>query len=322
MAHKPVKTFVMYLTNVLLALNLIVVSFFGGIFFERKYKATPITAPKADVISSTEIKKEPAPSINPEKLLEQVLPQKGFQSKIVLGDSIVKLVNDGVIDVKKFEDVFSEEGGLSEEQKKMLNEPTFVPLTINNENSRFMVDLLWPLGIANKNAILANSEAAKPENVNNLAATGGWTLGKKENGGEYYNKHAIIALTPEQENLVQKVSENIYRPCCNNSTAFPDCNHGAALLGLLQLGASQGLTEDELYKEAVKFNSFWFPEQYLKIAMAFDFFQKKSWNQINPKEILSRKYSSSSGFKQNVATPLAEIPGLLPKAGGGGGCGA
>jgi hypothetical protein len=84
----------------------------------------------------------------------------------------------------------------------------------------------------------------------NLPSTGGWTLGKEENGGAYFNEFRIVELTPEQEALVTRIAKNTYRPCCNNSTFFQDCNHGSALLGLLELGASQGLTADELYQEA------------------------------------------------------------------------
>ncbi len=42
--------------------------------------------------------------------------------------------------------------------------------------------------------------------------------------------------------------------------ALTNNNHGSALRGLLQLGASQGLSEEELYREALAFNSFWFPQ--------------------------------------------------------------
>ena len=58
---------------------------------------------------------------------------------------------------------------------------------------------------------------------------------------EHYSKHALIALTAEEQDLVNRVSLNIYRPCCNNPTYFPDCNHGMAMLGLLELMAAQGL---------------------------------------------------------------------------------
>src|SRR3546814_19376416 len=88
------------------------------------------------------------------------------------------------------------------------------------------------------------------DSLYNFASTGGWTLGKEQNGGAYFNKFRIVELTPEQVALVTQVAKSTYRPCCNNSTFFQDCNHGSALLGLLHLGASQGLTENELYQAA------------------------------------------------------------------------
>ena len=57
----------------------------------------------------------------------------------------------------------------------------------------------------------------------------------------HYSMHRFIVLTPEQQALVEKVSKGIYRPCCGNSVYFPDCNHGMAMLGLLELMASQGV---------------------------------------------------------------------------------
>jgi hypothetical protein len=111
------------------------------------------------------------------------------------------------------------------------------------------------------------SDAAKPENVNNLCGNRRMDARKSDEGGDYYNQFEILALTPEQDELVKRVAKNIYRPCCGNSTACRDCNHGAAMLGLLQLGAAQGLSEEELYDEALAFNSFWFPDNYQKMAL-------------------------------------------------------
>lgn len=272
----------------------------------------------------------PHPALDPwaeverqmEAIRAEVLPAQGFATKIVLGDVIPKLVEAGVIDPAKFEQIYSRRGGLTAEQKAYFTAPSQTPLKITKDNEQFIVNILWPLGIANKNSILATSEAGKPENVNNLAATGGWTLGKSENGGDYYNKFEIIKLTPEQDALVKRVADNIYRPCCGNSTAFPDCNHGAAVLGMLQLGAVSGMTEKELYEEALKLNSFWFPDEYFKTAMFFKRLQNKAWKDVDPKVILSADYSSSRGWAKNVALPLAGLPGIGGGGGGGGSCGA
>ena len=42
------------------------------------------------------------------------------------------------------------------------------------------------------------------------------------------------------------------------------------MLGLLELMASQGLSEEEMYKYALIVNSYWFPDTYLAIAKYFE----------------------------------------------------
>lgn len=119
---------------------------------------------------------------------------------------------------------------------------------------------------------------------------------------------------------VLSIAQNTYRPCCNNSTFFQDCNHGSALLGLLELGASQGLTEDELYQEALAFNSFWFPQNYIQTALYFSVVKNTGWEDVNPKIVLGKDFSTISGWSGTVAKEVARR-GLVPQTGGGAGCG-
>ncbi|MBI2009610.1 MAG: hypothetical protein HYS86_00385 [Candidatus Chisholmbacteria bacterium] len=118
-----------------------------------------------------------------------------------------------------------------------------------------------------------------------------------------------------------KIAQNTYRPCCNNSTFYQDCNHGSALLGLLELGASQGLTEAQLYQEALAFNSFWFPHNYIQTALYFKVANNTDWEYVDARLVLGYDYSAVSPWSQNVQTEIARIPGLLPKNQGGGSCG-
>ena len=157
------------------------------------------------------------------------------------------------------------------------------------------------------------------DKVDSFASTAGWTLGKTE-GGKLFNSLSIISLTPDQENLVKEIAESIYRPCCGNHTGFPDCNHGAAMLGFIELAASQGMSKDEIYKKALVLNSYWFPQNYAEIATYFKAQKGMAWKDVNPKEILGVSYSSGQGYAAINKELQAE--GLLPKAqGGGGGCG-
>ncbi|MBI4017646.1 MAG: hypothetical protein HY366_01725 [Candidatus Aenigmarchaeota archaeon] len=242
------------------------------------------------------------------------IPEGGFQTSIMLGNAIPKLVESGAIDIEKFKEVYG--GTLTEEQTNLLTKPSTQPLALTKENERFILNVLWALGIANKNPIL--DESAKYDGIANLASTGGWTLGKAD-AMTYFNKLEIVKLTPDQQTLVERVADNVYRPCCDNPTAFPDCNHGAAMLALLELGASQGLNEDELYTLALQANTLWFEGQYAATATLLATEGKDYWG--SARAVVSAKYSSGSGWFSNVYGPLQK-QGLLPKSGSGGSCGA
>ncbi len=254
-----------------------------------------------------------------EEVTAKVLPERGFQSKVQLSDSVVKLVANGVIDQTKFEAIYQERGGFPPELKDVLVKPSYAPILLTGANAQYYVNLLWPLGLAN----YMESNKSSPVNgksLFNFASTGGWDLGKEENGGAYFNKFKIVELTPEQEVLVTKIAQNTYRPCCDNSTFFQDCNHGSALLGLLQLGATQGLTEDELYKEALAFNSFWFPNNYIQTALYFKVVKNIDWEKVDAKTVMGKDFSTGSGWYKNVSKEIERLD-LMPKERNGSSCG-
>lgn len=258
-----------------------------------------------------------------EETAKKVLPPEGFQTKIKWGNIGPKLVDLGVIDLDKFKKLYEQRNGWDSEKEEILAKNTDKNLYINYQNANFMVNVLWALGLANKNPVLDKSPMLSKEfSLFNFASTGGWNLGKEKNGGVYYGKFPIIELTEEQQKVVSYIADRAYRPCCNNPTSFPDCNHGAALLGLLELGASQGLSQDELFDAALKFNSFWFQQNYLETALYFKVVENKDWGEVNPEEILGFNYSSASGWSKNIDKIVKGIPGLLPEVRGGGGCGA
>ena len=180
------------------------------------------------------------------------------------------------------------------------------------------MDILWAFGLSNKNDILDHGEMTdiKYGGAGNFASTGGWSI-SKGSGNSHYSKHNYVTLTPEQQALVDRVSRGIYRPCCGNSTHFPDCNHGMAMLGLLELMASNNVSEDEMYKVALKVNSFWFPQTYLDLATYFAE-QGVSWDQVNPRVALGKEYSSAQGYSQ-TRQKIKSLPKIRQ---GGGSCGA
>ena len=250
-----------------------------------------------------------------------MLPEEGFQSQISLSDAVVKLVERGVIDKEKFEDIYKDDGELPSELGEILIQPSEKPMLLTTESADYYINLLWPLGLAN---YMSTNRESPVQGVSlfNFASTGGWRLGKEDNGGAYFNKFRIVELTTKQEELVTKIAKNTYRPCCNNSTFFQDCNHGSALLGLLELGASQGLSEKELYREALAFNSFWFPDTYVQTALYFRITKGVEWEDVDPKEALGYNFSSVSGWAKNVQSEIAKIPNLIPHTGIGASCGS
>src|SRR3989344_5855497 len=173
----------------------------------------------------------------------------------------IKMLETRVIDKEKFENLYNQRGGLSEPEKKLLYGTGNRDLVITLENSGMMLNMLWALGLGNKNPILENGPMmdSRYGGAERFASTGGWTL-SEGNAMNHYSMHSLVTLTDEEQALVERVATNVYRPCCKNSTYFPDCNHGMAMLGLMELMASQGAGEKEMYDTAAKGNAYWFPE--------------------------------------------------------------
>jgi len=249
------------------------------------------------------------------KLQESVLPADGVTLPITWGDLGAKLVEAGAIDPGKLAALYQERGGFPDEYRKLIEKDANEKIVITNWNSGYLLNLLWALGLANKNSILEDAnEMMNPayKGAGNFASTGGWTLARGD-AMDHYNRHALVALTAGQQTLVDRVSRNIYRPCCGNSTHFPDCNHGMAMLGLLELMAAQGASEQEMYKTALAVNSYWFPETYLTLAA---YMQQKNiaWKEVSPKEILGASYSSASGY-QDVSAQVNQLPELKKGSG-------
>ncbi|MBI4100723.1 hypothetical protein HY439_03230 [Candidatus Microgenomates bacterium] len=247
-----------------------------------------------------------------------VLPERGVELPVVWGDFGKKLIDAGVIDQTKFEQIFTQGGRtLSDDDRKLISGSGNGKLKMTKQNSQVILDLLWAFGLANKNDVLEKGEMMRdPKQVGNFASTGGWTLAKGK-ATDYYSSLPLVTLKPEQQALVEKVSQGVYRPCCGNSTHFPDCNHGMAMLGLLELMAAQGATEQEMFKNALAVNSYWFPQTYVELAAYFAE-RGTTWDKVNPQEVLGFNYSSAKGYNQI----RPQIKSLPPVQQGGGSCGA
>lgn len=249
-------------------------------------------------------------------LEEKVLPRGGVVLPVRWGDLGAKLVDSGTIDAEKFVALYNSRGEFNEEYESLLLGRDNDEIRITEDNADYLLNLFWALGLANKNSILDSGEMMDPRygGAGNFASTGGWTMAMGD-AMDHYSKHVFFTLTEEEQSLVDKISQGIYRPCCGNSTHFPDCNHGMAMLGLLQLMASQGVSEEEMWKTALAVNSYWFPDTYMTIAQYMDE-RGVEWENVRPEEVLGRDYSSAQGFSR-IAAEVTQ-PGSQK---GGGGCG-
>jgi hypothetical protein len=244
---------------------------------------------------------------------EKVVPSKGFDLPISWGDLGPKLIALGVIDQNKF----IQAANLNSDEVKILTEGTDKPININSDNSQFVVDFLWAVGLVQKSSAYTDGPMGNEykKDVANFSSTGGWTLAKGS-ATKYLGKSNFFDLSDDQEKKVEAIAKNIYRPCCNNSTWFPDCNHGMAALAAIEMMVAKNLPDEEIYKSVLKLNSFWFSGTYLTTAEYFAT-QGVPWDKIDAKKVLGAEFSSSTGASQ-VAKKIAPVQGV----GGGAGCGA
>lgn len=184
----------------------------------------------------------------------------GVELPAVWGDLGAKLISVGAIDAERFKSLYDERGVFTDEYRRLLFGTDNGKLILTKENAGYLLNMLWALGLANKNPILDSGEMQNPAygGAENFASTAGWTMAKGA-AMDHYSRHKFFTLTPRQQAMVDTLSRNIYRPCCRNSTHFPDCNHGMAMLGLLELMAAQGVDEDAMQKAALTINTYWFP---------------------------------------------------------------
>ena len=258
---------------------------------------------------------------NPQELVQilkqEVLPQNGFALSVTWGNIGKELMETGVIDKQKYQELFVQEKD-SLSQMKYLEADSKDHMKINEKNSRFMVNTLWAIGLVNKSKVLDEGpmKTYGEGKYMNFASTGGWTLGSKPTS-ELYSSTPLIKLTDSQEALVKKIAENVYRPCCGNPTSFPDCNHGMAALAYIEIAVKQGVPEDKIYKDLLKLNSFWFPQNYVELATYMNK-QGKDWKTVDAKKMLSSEFSSAQGA-QKTRQLIQNVPGVNVQ---GGGCGA
>ncbi|MBI2042035.1 MAG: hypothetical protein HYT20_03390 [Candidatus Nealsonbacteria bacterium] len=255
--------------------------------------------------------------------LNSLFPEQGYSLNASYGNIGPKMLEAGVIDLEKFKQVYERSGQpLTVDQLKILTEGSDEKIIVNQDNTYFLLNFLWAFGLLNKNSILDAGPLMKYGGLagaGNFASTGGWTLAKTD-AMDYYSKSAVLTLNNKQQKELEDFAYNSYRPCCNNSTAFADCNHGMAALGLGMIMAAQGANADEMFEAQKYFNAFWFPQQYSDLAKYFQSKEGKNWSEVDARVVMGKDYSTASGWSK--VHKWLQSNGLLEEApSGGGGCG-
>lgn len=250
-------------------------------------------------------------SASSSNLVEEINPPSGFALSVSYGDLGPQLVAAGAIDLDRFVRVYQQAGSpLTKSQLDVLTVGSDRPIVIDRENSYFLLNFFWALSLSNQNRVLDEGpmRTGSQGEIGRYASTGGWTLGKRP-ATELYSSADMITLTPEQQTLLQEVATGVYRPCCNNPTIFPDCNHGMAMLGLLELLASQGATREQMFEAAKYANAFWFPQQSLEVAALLRAVRGVGFVGAPGEEVVGPELFSAAGYA-NVHAWLASR-GLL-----------
>jgi hypothetical protein len=245
---------------------------------------------------------KPAPDI-----YQRVVPEKGVATSVMFGDALQKVIAAGALDPEKLR---AQGRALPHWVERLLAGPSEEPIFLTRERAPYLVNLLWPIGPSNR-AVFNRSSPINTAELAGFASTGGWTLGRAPSGHVYFNAVDAVPLTERQAFLALAVATNTFRPCCDNSTFFQDCNHGSALLGLIELAVSQGATAEAVYRIAATANSYWFPAEYARTAQYFSRFEDRSWKGVSAPLVLAASFSTLSGWKQHVDAPLWRV-GLAP----------
>lgn len=235
---------------------------------------------------------------SPLSLDERVMPSAGIVLPIDWASLGQRMAEAGVIDAENFSRLYGN-GGLPPDMRAVAFESHDGVVRMDRENAGVFLNLLWAFGLSNKNPVLEKGPMVDRRyggDASRFAALGGWTLAVG-NVMDHYSMHPFVVLDAEQQERVERVSKNIYRPCCGNPVYFPDCNHGMAMLGLLELLAAEGASEDEMYRVALAVNSYWFSDTYMTLATYFEQ-HGTDWDSANPRVVLGADYSSAEGYRR------------------------
>ncbi len=168
--------------------------------------------------------------------------------------------------------------------------------------AHFLLDFLWAAGLANRNRLLSHGPMARAGmlQIAGYASTGGWTLGALP-PMQVYGQLDLVPLDSAQQGRLEEAAAGIYRPCCDNPTSFPDCNHGMAMVGLLTLLAAEGRDTDALFRAARIANAHWFAQEWAQVSTYVQAARGVDVAALDPREASGRALFSGSGARAAAA---------------------
>ncbi|MBI5957439.1 MAG: hypothetical protein HY866_01800, partial [Chloroflexi bacterium] len=110
--------------------------------------------------------------LNYDDLVEQVIPVTGTTIAVEWGDLGQGLIEAGAIDLEKFETQY---GGLSAEQREILQGDNLQQITFTPDNIQFWTNVLWSLGLTQQSKVLSAGPMMKNSEqtpLGNYASTG------------------------------------------------------------------------------------------------------------------------------------------------------
>lgn len=245
-----------------------------------------------------------------------------YQLRASYGSLGPQLLAAGAIDYDQFALLYEQlQRPLTPAQQSILQTGGDIPIVFDEQSAHFLLNFFWAFGLANDNPILTEGLMMQngAENVGRFASTGGWSLGQRS-ATELYASAPLIPLTQVQQARLEEVAQKVYRPCCNNHTAFPDCNHGMAMLGLLTLLAGNDASVNEMFDAAKNVNAFWYPQQAYETAVYFKAQSGMDYADVDPRLVVGIERFSATGF-QNTYQWLAQNNLLTTPQNDGNSCG-
>ncbi len=240
-----------------------------------------------------------------ERLVNVIYPAGGFELPITWGGSVKQLIASGALnETTLIYSVLKSNETITPYEEEIMSGTYSGYVYINSSNAEFFLNVLWSIGVNDNNSIITKGPLSSYGNPYQYASTGGYLpLGRLKLAGLN-----LINLTAAQENEVMDVSAAAFRPCCDNPAMFPDCNHGAAELALIEMMAAQGYNESQIFTVLQRFLSEYFPQNMFEEAVIYAA-HGINFSSVPANVTIGRSLFSASG-QQNVAAYIQKY-GLL-----------